>query len=137
MNSAVELAVGIGCDRGVALATLETALTGALRQCRQCAEQIRFIASIELKRDEMALLQLAAGYARPLLFYPAAELAQVAVPNPSETVRRYTGTPAVAEAAAILAANGSACDLLVEKFKYLGPDGKNATISIARIPSSS
>ena len=41
------------------------------------------------------------------------------------------GTPAVAEAAALLAANGRMEDLVLEKFKFRGPDGKNATVSIA------
>lgn len=131
------LAVGLGCDRGVALATLETALQAALALCQQQVADIAVLASIELKRDEVALQALADKYAWPLLFYSASALAQVPVPNPSETVRRYTGTPAVAEAAAILAANGVMTDLLIEKYKFLGPDGKNATVSIARISSFS
>jgi len=48
-------------------------------------------------------------------------------------VQKYMGTPAVAEAAALIAANTNMQNLLVEKHKYLGADGKNATISIARI----
>ena len=63
-----------------------------------------------------------------------AELAAVPVPNPSATVLRYMGTPSVSEAAALLAAGIEASQLIVEKFKYQGVDGKNATISIARIP---
>jgi cobalt-precorrin 5A hydrolase len=55
----------------------------------------------------------------------------VPVPNPSETVRKYMGTPAVAEAAALLAAGVDMRALLLEKYKYRGEDGKNATVSIA------
>jgi cobalt-precorrin 5A hydrolase len=55
------------------------------------------------------------------------------VPNPSETVRRYTGTPSVSEAAALLAAGAGMEALLVEKHKHRGPDGRNATVSVARI----
>ena len=65
---------------------------------------------------------------------PAAELAVVAVPNPSETVRKYTGTPSVSEAAALLAAGADQTHLIIEKHKLRGPDGRNATVSIARIP---
>ena len=63
-----------------------------------------------------------------------AALAQVAVPNPSETVRKYTGTPSVSEAAALLAAGPHTpmTALVVEKHKHRGADGKNATVSIAR-----
>ncbi len=46
-------------------------------------------------------------------------------------MRNYMGTPAVAEAAALLAANTRMRDLLMEKFKHRGTDGKNATVSIA------
>ena len=46
------------------------------------------------------------------------------------TVLKYMGIPAVSEAAALLAvAPGGR--LLLEKFKYQGSDGKNATLSIA------
>ena len=54
------------------------------------------------------------------------------VPNPSATVLKYMGTPAVAEAAALLAAHAGIEQLLVEKHKHRGADGKNATVSIAR-----
>ena len=53
-------------------------------------------------------------------------------------MRRYTGTPSVSEAAALLAAGTSlAADpgaLLVEKHRLRGADGRNATVSIARMP---
>jgi cobalt-precorrin 5A hydrolase len=39
----------------------------------------------------------------------------------------------VGEAAAILRAGGSKDDLLVEKYKYKGADGKNATVSICKM----
>lgn len=126
------IVVGIGCDRGVLLQTLEQALDEALQRCGCQRENIRLLASIDLKQDEVALLQLAQQCRWPLRFYPATELAQVAVPNPSETVRRYTGTPAVAEAAALLGAGTEQQNLLIEKHKLRGVDGKNATISIAR-----
>ena len=56
------------------------------------------------------------------------------MPHPSETVRRHTGTPSVSEAAALLAANAEPSLLLIEKHKLRGPDGRNVTVSIARIP---
>ena len=105
----------------------------ALAQCRCERGQIAVVASIDLKRNEVALLDLVQMHRWPLQFYPAHELAQVPVPNPSETVRRHTGTPAVAEAAALLAAGATAADLLIEKFKLKGEDSRNVTISIARM----
>jgi cobalt-precorrin 5A hydrolase len=135
----MRLALGLGCDRGTALLTLQQALQGALQQGGLRPAQVCAAASIDLKADEPALLDLAAQQGWPLTFYTAAQLAAVAVPNPSETVRRHTGTPSVSEAAALL--QGAHClgqtqplaasALLVEKFKHRGADGRNATVSIA------
>ena len=122
--------IGLGCDRGAALATLEAALTEATRGLGEIA--VRAIATIDRKGDELAILELCARRGWPLRLYPAEALAQVAVPHPSATVMRVMGTPAVAEAAALLAAGVEMNDLLVEKYRYRGTDGKNATVSIAR-----
>ena len=127
--SGERLAVGLGCDRGTPLATVEAALVQALNGAGLQRAQVAVLASIEAKADEAAFLQLAAANCWPLRFYAAAQLAAVPVPNPSETVRRYMGTPSVSEAAALLAAANRT--LLVEKFKLRGADGKNATVSLA------
>jgi len=126
--------VGLGCDRGVALGTVREAVQAALALAGARREQVVAAASITIKQDEAALLALAQENGWPLAFYPPEQLAQVAVPNPSETVRKYTGTPSVSEAAALLAAgpNTPMTALVVEKHKHRGADGKNATVSIAR-----
>jgi len=129
----MNLAVGLGCDRGTALATLETALDTALASIAATRADIRVFATINKKNDEVCMLQLAQQENKMLVFFTAEQLAEVAVPNPSETVRKYMGTPAVSEAAALLAADTTMQHLLVEKHKHLGRDGKNATVSIARI----
>jgi cobalt-precorrin 5A hydrolase len=128
-----KVAVGLGCDRGTPLATVERALELALSSVSLRTEDVAVLASIDAKSDEAAFLQLAAASRWPLRFYSAAQLAAVSVPNPSETVRRYMGTPSVSEAAALLAARATA--LLVEKFKLRGEDGRNATVSLALMAS--
>lgn len=130
----MKIALGLGCDRGTPAATLEQAVAEALAACGACWAQVVAAASIDLKADEAGLLELAARQGWVLRFYPAAELAQVPVPHPSETVRKYTGTPSVSEAAALLAAGTDMSRLLIEKHKLRGPDGRNATVSIARLP---
>lgn len=126
--------VGLGCDRGVTLKTVREAVQAALVQAGARPEQVTMAASITIKQDEAALLALAQEQGWPLVFYPPEKLAQVAVPNPSETVRKYTGTPSVSEAAALLAAGPDTpmTALVVEKHKHRGVDGRNATVSIAR-----
>lgn len=126
--------IGLGCDRGVLLATMRDALHAALDSIGATPRQVVAAASITIKRDEVALLALAQEYGWPLHFYAPEQLAAVDVPHPSETVRRYTGTPSVSEAAALLAAGPDTpmTALVVEKYKHKGTDGRNATVSIAR-----
>lgn len=129
----MRVALGIGCDRGTPAATIAQAAEAALAQAGLAEDAVQVLASIDLKSGEPGLLEYAAARQRRIVFYPADELAKVAVPNPSETVRKHTGTPSVSEAAALLAARADMASLLVEKYKLRGPDGRNATISIARI----
>lgn len=129
----MKVMIGMGCDRNVSLETLRQALAQALWHGGLDVSAVAGLASIDKKNDEAALLQLAQIFDWPLYFYPAEALATIPVPNPSEVVMKYMGTPAVAEAAALKAANAELSDLLVEKHKYCGADGKNATVSIARI----
>lgn len=127
----MQVAVGLGCDRDTPLSTVSHTLDAALAQAGLVRAQVAVLASIEAKRDEPAFIELAAQGGWHLRFFSAAELAAVSVPNPSATVLRYMGTPSVSEAAALLAGEASAAQLLVEKFRYRGADGRNATVSIA------
>ena len=128
----MRIIVGVGCDRGTPLETLETALDQALALAGLGREAVGGIATIDKKHDEACILSLAERQNWPLQFFTAEQLAQVPVPNPSATVLKYMGTPAVAEAAALLAAEAGLDQLLVEKHKHRGADGRNATVSIAR-----
>ena len=155
----LRLALGLGCDRGTPVATIAEVVDAALADVAATfpgnSLVVAVVASIDLKANEVGLLELASRRGWPLFFYPAARLAGVAVPNPSATVLRHTGTPSVSEAAALLAAGQSApkppdqgaahqltdhdsaaapmSQLLIEKLRRRGPDGRNATVSIARI----
>lgn len=129
----MKVTIGMGCDRNASFQTLETALSQALDLANLDFSNVAGLASIDKKNDEVALLALAEKNGWALHFYSADELAKVVVPNPSEVVRKYMGTPSVSEAAALLAAKTEMQNLLIEKHKHLGTDGKNATVSIARI----
>ncbi len=126
------LAVGIGCDRGTPVAVLVEALTEASRSYPFGWDQITDLATIDRKGDEAGLLNLADRLHLPLTLYPAEQLAAVAVPNPSETVRRHMNTPSVAEAAALLAGCGKEEGLRLPKFCHRGESGHHVTIALAR-----
>ena len=130
----MKIALGLGCDRGTPATTIARCIDEALAQAQATLADVQAVASIDLKADEIGLAEVAGANGWLIRFYPAAELAVVAVPNPSETVRKYTGTPSVSEAAALLAAGADQTYLIIEKHKLRGPDGRNATVSIARIP---
>lgn len=129
----MKIILGIGCDRNTSLETLETAIDQALQKANLQRDSVQALATIDKKNDEVALLSLSSRQGWPLNFYSAEQLAAVEVPNPSEVVRKYMGTPAVAEAAALLLAQTTMNHLIVEKFKYQGKDKKNATVSIVRM----
>ncbi len=128
MDECIEVAVGLGCQRGVAPASLEQAIDAALSPLG--AVVVVCLVSHARKSDEPALLELARRRGWPLRFYPAEVLAGVAVPTPSGRVAGEVGAPSVAEAAARLAASGG--DLLVAKQIHRGEDGKAVTVAVAR-----
>ena len=130
----MKIALGLGCDRGTPAATIAQCINEALAEAGAMLADVHAVASIDLKTNEFGLAEVAQANGWTIRFYPAAELAAVDVPNPSETVRKYTGTPSVSEAAAILVAGADQTHLIIEKHKLRGPDGRNATVSIARIP---
>lgn len=136
MNATPQLALGLGCDRGTPLATVQACLQQALARIGAGPQQVVAVATIAAKADEPALQALAAQQGWVLRYFTAAQLAAVAVPNPSDTVLRHMGTPSVSEAAALLAAGAGPSALLVEKHKWRGADGRNATVSIARVAPS-
>ncbi|MBK1694742.1 hypothetical protein CKO09_08320 [Chromatium weissei] len=121
------IVIGIGCQRGIALATLEMAIEAV--RARLGSIEVHCLASHERKADESALLALVAARGWSIQFYSAAQLAAVAVPNSSTRVVAEMATPSVAEAAALLASGN--VTLLIEKCSYVGSDGKAVTLAVA------
>lgn len=128
------LVLGIGCDRGTPFPLVERGIKTLLDEAGLSLASVKALASIDLKKDEPALLELAKVYGWPFITYPAAELDVVpGIENPSETVRKHTGTRAVAEPAALLTAGADR--LLLSKQKYSEADcDKSMTLAVARIP---
>ncbi len=80
--------------------------------------------SIDIKADETFVYYLQHIEHETTRFFTAQELAQVEVPNPSDTVARHVGTASVCEASAILGANHG--ELIMPKVK-----GKDWTVAVA------
>ena len=75
----MKIALGLGCDRGTPLATLQRVIDEALASCHAQIVDVAAVASIDLKADEPALLQLAQVHGWLIRFHPANELALVDV----------------------------------------------------------
>ncbi|MFC0032894.1 precorrin-3B C(17)-methyltransferase [Micromonospora chaiyaphumensis] len=95
------LVAGIGSSRGVPAAEVAGLLRRALADAGLSPASLRCLASVDLKADEAGIRSTADAYGVPLETWPAAELAAVDVPHPSEVVRAVVGTASVAEAAAL------------------------------------
>ena len=117
------LALGIGASRGVKVSELEDLVDRALADAGLSVASVLGVATVDAKADEPGLLALCERRGWPLTIYPAAALAEVPVPNPSEHPQRAVGTPSVAEAAALLLGD----ELVVEKVK-----SPMATVAVAR-----
>ncbi|NDY42808.1 precorrin-4 C(11)-methyltransferase [Dissulfurirhabdus thermomarina] len=109
------LALGVGCNRGTSAAVLERQAEAFLEAHGAAREALFCLATIDVKRDEPGLVELARRWHLPLHCFPAAELDRVPVRRPSSRVARAVGAHGVAEPAAILASGGGR--LLVPKEK--------------------
>jgi len=118
------LVAGIGAERGVAADEVIGLIAETLAAHDLAPQALAALATIDIKSDEAAFHAAAAHFAVPLRIFTAAELNQerYRLLNPSPIVEAETGTPGVAEAAALKAGS-----LLVEKRK-----SQRATCAIGR-----
>lgn len=124
------LLAGMGCNRGTGADEMEELLAGVFRDHKLSLKSIRSLATIEAKRDEAGLNELAGRLGVGIQYFEADELKAVQTPNPSATVEKHMGVSSVCEAAALLAARAE--KLLATKAK-----SKNATMAVARIDFTS
>nr|WP_083765733.1 precorrin-3B C(17)-methyltransferase [Crocosphaera subtropica] len=97
--------VGLGCIRGTSQGFIASAIEAVCQQYHLAEEAIAGIATIDIKADEVGIVQYCQEKQYPLLTYSADILNTINVPHPSEVVKQEVGTPSVAEAAAIYGAN--------------------------------
>ena len=131
LRAAPSLVVGLGCQKGCSASTLRALLDQALQAHRLDLRQVKALASIDLKREEPGLLELAAQLNLPLTCFSSTELARYAqqLSHRSQIAFERTGCYGVAESAALALAeqlsNGPAT-LLISRQKYA-----QATLALA------
>ncbi len=124
------LVVGVGASRGAPAREVLDLVEHALADAGLSPLAVRHLATVDAKRDEIGIVSAARARGWPLLFHPAAALATVDVPNPSDVVRAAVGTPSVAEAASLLGADSlpaAGAALVVPKRA-----SAHATVAVAR-----
>lgn len=106
------LAVGIGCRKGASFANVEQTILRALGEKGLELQRVARLASVDLKAEEPAILELAAKWRLPFSVYPPQRLNQLAGSfSASDFVRSVTQVDCVCERAACI----SGGKLLVKK----------------------
>ncbi|MBW4663748.1 MAG: precorrin-3B C(17)-methyltransferase [Chroococcus sp. CMT-3BRIN-NPC107] len=120
--------VGVGCERGTPKETIASAIKKVFLEHQLAENAIAAITTIDLKADEIGLLELCQEQDLPLITFTKEALSAITVPNPSQVVEAEVGTPSVAEAAAMIAANSQTLLVTKQIFKSVGA----VTIAIAQ-----
>ncbi|HCS76824.1 MAG TPA: cobalamin biosynthesis protein CbiG [Syntrophaceae bacterium] len=120
------LIVGIGCRRGVTVDAILDAVEGALERCGGWLDQVRLLASADIKADEEGLLEAAHRIGVPLRLISSNDIRAAAASfQYSEFVQAKVDLPAVAEPSALLA--GRRTTLILGKTVFNG-----VTVAVAR-----
>ena len=127
--------IGIGCERNTSKKLIEKSLNSFLVSNKLSSLSIAGFATVDLKKDEKAILEISKENNLPVRFFKPDELSKIKIPNPSKIVLNEIGTPSVAEAACLLAA-GKNSKLLKEKKVFKNPNSTKrlsgaVTIAIA------
>jgi len=99
--------LGVGCHKNIELEALEKAFEEMLQKSGCLKDAVFQAASIDLKKNEPALIEFCERHGLPFRTYSAQEL--LAVPGEfsgSEFVKKITGVDNVCERAAVLASGG-------------------------------
>jgi cobalt-precorrin 5A hydrolase len=122
----LSLVVGVGLHGDTTKDTILEGMNFCLDKYKLALKSVAKLVSIKKKEDVKGLVELGAEMNVPVEYFEKEELATIQIPNPSETVQAFEGTPSVSEAAAIKSSGGK---LVVEKQKF----PPNLTVAIARI----
>ncbi|MBI3398986.1 MAG: cobalamin biosynthesis protein [Deltaproteobacteria bacterium] len=123
-----DLAVGIGCDRGVKLKEVESAYLETFKKWDVSLLSVRNLASIDVKNNEKGLLGFAKKYHLKIDFYSKDELADMPLPSGfSKFVMGKVGVGGVCEPAALKSAGTK--NIWIKKQKI-----GRVTIAAAKVP---
>lgn len=123
--------VGVGCERETDQALIDYAIQKVCRENHLAMDAIAGIATLDLKSDETGLVNLAKEKDWPLVCFTPAQLKTIDVPTPSNVVAKEVGTPSVAEAAAIVAADLTDASCLKVQKQIVKQEGLKGAVTVA------
>ena len=121
--------IGLGCERNTSKELIANSLKNFFESSNLSPHSIAGFATIDIKKNEKGILELAKENNFPIKFFTREDLSKIIVPNPSKVVQKEIGTPSVAEASCLLAA-GKESKLLKEKRIFKNQSGA-VTIAVA------
>ncbi len=127
--------IGLGCERNTSKELIEDSLQSFLATNNLSPLSIAGFATVDLKKDEKAILEISKEKNLPIKFFTSEELSSINTPNPSNVVLNEIGTPSVAEAACMIAA-GKGSKLLKEKKIFKSIDSSKSTFGAVTIAVS-
>jgi len=102
-----DIVLGIGCRRNTSPEDMKNFVYEELKKLNLDPKAVAKVASIDIKSDEEAILNIASELDAEKIFYTGDQLSEVAhLFQPSIFVKSVTGTTSVSEASAYLAGNG-------------------------------
>jgi len=129
------LHLGFGCRKQCDPSGIPEHISAVLQENGLSERSVAGVGTIELKKDEPLMKAFLARWQQARAeVYPAAVLAGIDVPNPSEKALAATGSAGVAEAAAIAGAQGG--PLLLAKQKGKLKEGADFTFAVAQEAAS-
>ena len=124
------LVVGVGCKRGATADEIDTLVRQTMVEAGLSMKSVRNLASIDAKRGEPGLEEVARRLGVPVAYFTAEQLNAVeGVENESKAARAAVGAKGVCEPAALLSAG--VARLLVSKRKTT-----SVTVAVARVDVS-
>ncbi|WP_066368878.1 cobalt-precorrin 5A hydrolase [Neobacillus fumarioli] len=120
------IVLGIGCNRGTSSEEIEAVINETLAELHFSKKSVKALCTIDLKKDEAGLIEVAVKNKWEFVYYTREELNSIKIEEPSETVFKYTGAYGVSEPAARLYSRAEKLELVKKK-------SGNVTISVAVI----
>ncbi|MFQ5969280.1 MAG: cobalt-precorrin 5A hydrolase [Nitrososphaerales archaeon] len=124
------LVVGLGLHWDTKKDEIIQGIQTTLKDAGLSFKSVKNIATINREAVVTGLQEFSNEYKIPVEYFDKNQLSKIDVPNPSDTVRKFEGTPSVSEASAMSSAKNNT--LLIQKRKF----PPNLTVAVSEVKVS-